>query len=115
MLTRLTHIVVDSAEMRPIAEFWSTLLGWTITFEDDEEVYIEGEFMGIVFVEVPESKTVKNRVHLDLASSSHEQQQEIVTRAIGLGARGVDFGQGDTPFVVLADPEGNEFCVLEPR
>jgi predicted enzyme related to lactoylglutathione lyase len=115
MPTRFTHIVVDCAEMRPTAQFWSTLLGWPITFEDDEELYIEGEYMGIVFGEVPEPKTVKNRVHLDLASSSPEQQQEIVDRALELGARRVDIGQGDTPFVVLADPEGNEFCVLDPR
>ena len=115
MPTRFTHIVVDCAQMRPIAQFWSALLGWPITFEDDVELYVEGEYLGIVFGEVPEPKTVKNRVHLDLASATLAQQQEIVDRALGLGARHADVGQGDTPYVVLADPEGNEFCVLSPR
>lgn len=116
MPTRFTHIVVDCAEMRPIAQFWSALLGWPVTFEDHEEMYIEDEHMGIVFGEVPEPKTVKNRVHLDLASADTAQQKETVERALKLGARHADIGQGDdAPFVVLADPEGNEFCVLEPR
>ena len=115
MSTRLTHIVVDCAQMRPTAQFWSELLGWPITFEDDEELYIEDEFMGIVFGEVPEPKTVKNRVHLDLASATSAQQQETVDRALQLGAKHIDIGQGDVPYVVLADPEGNEFCVLDPR
>jgi hypothetical protein len=64
-----------------------------------------------VFVTVPEAKTVKNRLHLDIrpADGSHETEVE---RLIGLGARRADVGQGSAPWVVLADPEGNEFCVL---
>ena len=58
---------------------------------------------------------VKNRVHLDLASSSAEHQAELIARVRGLGATPVDIGQGDVPWAVLADPEGNEFCILEPR
>jgi len=116
MPTRLTHIVVDCARMRPIAQFWSELLGWPFTYEADDELYIEGEHLGIVFGEVPEPKTVKNRVHLDLASPSSERQAEIVAKAIELGARHIDIGRPeDAPHVVLADPEGNEFCVLPPR
>lgn len=116
MSTRLTHIVVDCTHMRPVTQFWSQLLGWPVTFEDDEELYIEDEFMGIVFGEVPEPKTAKNRVHLDLASATSAQQQETVDRALELGARHIDFGQGeDASHVVLADPEGNEFCVLPAR
>ncbi len=71
----------------------------------------------LVFVPVPEPKTAKSRVHLDLASDSDEHQQTLVTRLRGAGATEVDVGQhgGDVPWVVLADPEGNELCVLEPR
>jgi hypothetical protein len=68
-----------------------------------------------VFVPVPQPKAGKNRVHLDLASRSPEHQAGLVGRLRALGARPGDVGQGDVPWVVLADPEGNEFCVLEPR
>jgi hypothetical protein len=68
----------------------------------------------LVFVPVPEAKTGKNRVHLDLASSSLADQAEQVARLRDLGASPADIGQGDVPWVVLTDPEGNEFCVLEP-
>src|SRR2546421_2526623 len=118
MPTRLTHIVVDivdTAELAPIARFWSALLDWPITFEVDDEVYVEGEHFGIVFGPVPEPKTVKNRVHLDLACTSAAQHEETVSRALSLGAQQVDIGQGDVPWVVLADPAGNEFCVPHPR
>jgi hypothetical protein len=69
----------------------------------------------LVFVPVPEAKAGKNRVHLDLATTSVAHQAEWVSRLRGLGATPADVGQGDVPWVVLADPEGNEFCVLEPR
>jgi hypothetical protein len=69
----------------------------------------------LVFVPVPEPKTVKDRVHLDLATHSAEHQAAMVARLRDLGARPADIGQGDVPWVVLADPEGNELCVLEPR
>ena len=64
--------------------------------------------MGIVFLPVPEPKIVKNRVHLDLAAGTTE-------RALELGARRIDIGQGDVNWAVLADPEGSEFCILSPR
>ena len=67
------------------------------------------------FVPVPEQKASQNRVHLDLASTSPAHQAELVSRARELGGSPVDIGQGDVPWVVMADPEGNEFCVLEPR
>ncbi len=71
-----------------------------------------------MFVPVPEAKTGKNRVHLDLATESAEHQAAEVDRLLGLGAVHADIGQGvqgQVPWVVLADPEGNEFCVLDPR
>ena len=69
----------------------------------------------LVFVPVPEPGAGKNRVHLDLASTSLEHQAALAGRLRELGARPLDIGQGEVPWVVLADPEGNEFCVLEPR
>jgi len=67
----------------------------------------------LVFVPVPEGKSVKNRLHLDIrpVDGSHDAE---VRRLIGLGARPADVGQGAAPWAVLADPEGNEFCVLGP-
>jgi hypothetical protein len=113
MPTRFTHLVVDSVEIAPIARFWSELLGWPVLLDEDDEIYIADDYLGIVFVPVPESKTVKNRVHVDLASDSPEQQRKIVAKALSLGARHIDIGQGDVPWAVMADPDGNEFCVVD--
>jgi predicted enzyme related to lactoylglutathione lyase len=117
--TRLTNVVCDANDMAALSGFWSTALGWSVTYEDADEVCIQppdGESgIEVIFVPVPEPKTGKNRAHLDLASASLKEQAEIVARLESLGARHVDVGQRDVPFVVLADPEGNEFCVLEPR
>jgi predicted enzyme related to lactoylglutathione lyase len=128
MPTRLVHLVADANDPARLARFWSGLLGWEIAEEtpDDEAVdevdvwpagyaYPDPVAVPIVFVPVPEYKTGKNRVHLDLASSSAAQQAELVSRARDLGGSPADIGQGDVPWVVMADPEGNEFCVLEPR
>src|SRR5256885_1076402 len=116
MPTRFTHIVVDTdAELMPIARFWSALLDWPITFEADDEIYLEGAHFGIVFGPVPEPKTVKNRIHLDVAPYAADDHKAEVDRLIELGARHLDIGQGDVPWVVMADPEGNDFCVLTPR
>ena len=68
----------------------------------------------LTFARVPEGKTVKNRLHLDVSPADREQDDEV-RRLLGLGARPADVGQGDTSWVVLADPEGNEFCVLAAR
>ncbi|HEX6339989.1 VOC family protein [Umezawaea sp.] len=116
MATRLNDVVVDAADPAALGRFWSELLGTRITGESSDEVdvaVVEG--VELVFVPVPEPKVTKNRLHLDLASSSPEEQAEIVERAKALGARPVDLGQRGVPWVVLADVEGNEFCVLEPR
>jgi predicted enzyme related to lactoylglutathione lyase len=123
MPTRLVHLVADANDPARLARFWSGLLGWEIADEAPDEVdvwpagytYPDPVAVPMVFVPVPEPKAGKNRVHLDLASSSAGHQAELVSRARDLGGRPVDIGQGDVPWVVLADPEGNEFCVLEPR
>jgi catechol 2,3-dioxygenase-like lactoylglutathione lyase family enzyme len=115
MTTRLDNVVVDAADPAALAGFWSAALGAAITYQDENEVDVGLPGFDLAFVPVPEPKTGQNRVHLDLASASAEDQAAIVDRLLGLGARHVDIGQGDVPWVVLADPEGNEFCVLEPR
>ena len=123
MPTRLVHLVADANDPGWLARFWSGLLGWEIADETPDEVdvwpagysYPDPAAVPVVFVPVPERKTGKNRVHLDLASQSAAHQAELVSRARDLGGVPVDIGQGDVPWAVMADPEGNEFCVLEPR
>src|SRR5687768_3399765 len=123
MSTRLVHLVIDAADPAALARFWSAALAWPVTYEDADEVVIEppaddptqaGQ-MPLVFVAVPDPKSSKNRVHLDLASSSATHQTELVARLEGLGAHRVDIGQGDVSWVVMADPEGNELCVVSHR
>ncbi|WP_433270147.1 VOC family protein [Actinosynnema sp. CS-041913] len=116
MATRLYDVVVDAADPVELGRFWSALLAQPITGESADEVDMTlCPGMGLVFVPVSDPKVVKNRLHLDLASTSAEHQAALVARARELGAEPVDLGQGSVPWVVLADPEGNEFCVLEPR
>ncbi len=120
MSTRLVNLVIDAARPEVLADFWAALLGWHVAVEEPGEVDVrapenDGWDLDLVFVPVPEPKEVKNRIHLDLASTTRAHQDELVARALELGGRRADLGQGDVPWVVLADPEGNEFCVLEPR
>jgi len=123
MVSRFNELIVDSHDPRALAEFWCEVLGYTITDEEDglveiapREPTVEALLQGpvpppIVFVPVPESKTVKNRIHIDVSPIDRSQAEEV-DRLIALGARHVDIGQGDVHWVVMADPEGNEFCVL---
>jgi hypothetical protein len=121
--TRLVHLVIDATEPARLARFWAAALGWEIAAEEPGEVdvspsgysYPDAVALPLVIVAVPEAKTGKNRVHLDLASESSAHQAAEVDRLLGLGAVPADIGQGNVPWVVLADPEGNEFCVLDPR
>jgi hypothetical protein len=118
MSLRWQSLNIDAASPRSLAAWWAEFLGWHITFERDDEVVIEppagsgsgGAPSDIVFARVPESKQVKNRLHIDLRP---DDQASEVARAEALGATRVDVGQGNEhPWVVLADPEGNEFCIL---
>src|SRR5215210_6785779 len=94
-------------------------VGWPMGFEDDDEAELlapeGGALPDLTVVVAPGPKAAKNRVHLDLASSSLDEQRATVERLVAAGATRVDIGQGDVPWVVLADPEGNELCVLDPR
>ncbi|GAA1360301.1 VOC family protein [Arthrobacter rhombi] len=103
----------DALEPRQLARFWSTLLGRPLG--DAGEIPDGGSGFRIAFVPASEPKSGQNRIHLDLASSSRDAHQKLLDRAIALGARQVDIGQRpDEPHVVFADPEGNEFCIIEP-
>jgi predicted enzyme related to lactoylglutathione lyase len=121
--TRLVHLVIDAADPGRLARFWAAVLGWEVAEEEEgvAEVcprgyrYPDPVALPLVFLAVPEARTGKNRVHLDLATESAAHQAAQVDRLLGLGAVRADIGQGDVPWKVLADPEGNEFCVLDPR
>jgi len=116
MSLRLFSIVVDSHDPKSLAEWWAQALDWKIVFEAPDEVVVardENTDPALLFGQISESKTVKNRLHLDLAP---DDQDAEVRRLVGLGATRVDIGQGtDKTWVVLSDPEGNEFCVLSAR
>jgi len=118
MALRLHHIVVDTHDLPVLARFWSQVLGWRILSERENEVVIgpdETAPVGMCFMPVSDVKTVKNRVHLDLTTGGDERDAEI-ERLLALGASRVDIGQtGAESWIVLADPEGNEFCVVRPK
>ena len=111
-------ICIDSPDPVAIARFWQQALGWRVTHTEPAEVVLEppagspedGVAPDILFLQVPEAKTVKNRLHIDLRP---QDQDAEVARLEALGARRVDIGQGDESWVVLADPDGNEFCVIQ--
>ncbi|MBV1947155.1 hypothetical protein KUF69_12230 [Streptomyces sp. BV129] len=122
MTTRLVQISMKATDKSALGRFWADALGWTVTGDTPDETDVEPE--GVTYpspeavridvLTVPVPKTVKNRVHLDLATTSTAHQAELVARLRDLGATPADVGQGDVPWTVLADPEGNEFCVLTP-
>src|SRR3954447_18569511 len=116
MGVRFYTVVVGSNDPKQLAEWWAQVLDWKIVFEAPDEVVVakdDDTYPGLIFVPVPESKTVKNRLHIDLAPDDRDEE---VRRIEGLGAKRVDVGQSpDNSWVVLADPEGNEFCVLSTR
>ncbi|MEU9851784.1 VOC family protein [Streptomyces sp. NPDC047974] len=123
MTTRLVQINMKARDDSALGRFWAEALGWGVDSEGPgvtnlEPVgfaYPDPAALCIDLVARPEPKTSKNRVHLDLATTSAVHQAELVERLQALGATLADVGQGDVPWTVMADPEGNEFCVLEPR
>ena len=116
---RIQCLCIDTADPARLASFWGSALGWRQTWSDDDQVCLEppaaspedGIIPDLVFLRVPEGKTVKNRLHLDLRPADQSLE---VARLEALGARRVSVGQGDVSWVVMADPEGNEFDVLRP-
>jgi predicted enzyme related to lactoylglutathione lyase len=118
MPIRWQCVCVDCADPAALATFWQQALGWRRTHEEPDEVVLEppagspedGVSPDLLFLRVPERKTVKNRLHIDLRP---DDQPAEVARLEALGARRVSIGQSqDVSWVVLADPEGNEFCML---
>ena len=115
MASRWEQVVVDSEDPARLARWWAEALGYQIVSEQPDEVEIRrspDELPGVLFTPVPEAKTGKNRLHFDLRPDDQEAEVE---RLVDMGARPVDIGQHDVSWVVLADPEGNEFCVLASR
>ena len=133
MTSRFTELVIDAHDMKKLAEFWCAVLDYRIRYEVPEiveigprDLPIEWESESIpewkaqarsappaptlVFITVPEGKAVKNRVHIDVSPLGDQQAE--VERLLSIGATHADIGQGDVKWVVLRDPEGNEFCVL---
>jgi hypothetical protein len=114
----LREVIIDCNDPARVAEFWGAVLGWTV--QGDEGVLWMSESGApfpdvlLVFVPVPETKSGKNRIHLDVSPVGCDRDEEVA-RLETLGARRVDIGQGEQSWVVLADPEGNEFCVLGRR
>ncbi|MEV7420811.1 VOC family protein [Streptomyces sp. NPDC089919] len=123
MATRLVQINMKAHDDAALGAFWAAALGWgtdsegpgVTNLEPVGFAYPDPVAVCIDIIARPEPKTVKNRVHLDLATTSDAHQKELVARLQDLGATLADVGQGDVPWTVMADPEGNEFCVLEPR
>jgi hypothetical protein len=122
MTLRVQCLTIDCADPGKLGAFWSAALGLPCFREPDGEVWIgpgeghphDGIMPDLLFIKVPadDKKAGKNRLHLDLRP---DDQAAEVARLESLGARRADIGQGDVSWVVLADPEGNEFCVLTPR
>ena len=109
------QVIVDARDPVRLGQWWRDALGWVVVNDDPEEFEIRpaaDRLPGLLFVSVPEAKTVKNRLHLDFRPNDRDAEVE---RLVALGATRADVGQGDESWVVLADPEGNEFCVLTPR
>jgi hypothetical protein len=123
MALRLVQVNLKARDDVALGRFWADALGWGLSSEGPgvtnvEPVgldYPDPRTVWVDVVTVPDPETVRYRTHLDLATTSAAHQAELVARLVGLGATPADVGQGDVPWTVLADPEGNVFCVLEPR
>ncbi len=119
MAAALTEIVIDCNDPQKVADFWCAVLGWPLQKTEDGDLWTSatGGYDArpfLVFVPVGEPKTVKDRIHIDVNPVGCDQAEEL-ERLLALGATRVDVGQGDVPWIVLADPEGNEFCLLSRR
>jgi Glyoxalase-like domain len=115
MTSRIVVIAIDAVDPVQVADFWCGVLGWKVVESDADGVSIapaDGSSPAIDVCRVPEGKSIKNRLHLDLRARGITRDEEL-QRLLGLGARRVDVGQSsDVSWVVLADPEDNEFCLL---
>jgi hypothetical protein len=131
MALRWYTVVIDCLDVAAQAEWWRETLGWQKVYEAEDEVVIvpahvteestrstpwEQVAPGLVFVPVPEHKSLKNRLHIDLAPHTSDDRDAEIAALLERGATLAEVGQGpDVSWTVLADPEGNEFCVLSSR
>lgn len=107
--------IIDARAPVALGTWWCQALSWVVVNDDPDEYEIRpspDRLPGLLFAAVPEAKTVKNRLHLDFRPDDRDAE---VDRLLALGATRADVGQGDESWVVLADPEGNEFCILSSR
>lgn len=115
MPSRIATIALDAQQPRRLADFWCAVLGWQVLEQDDSGVSIgaaDGSWPTMDLLAVPEGKAVKNRLHLDLRADGTSTAEEL-DRLLAVGARRADVGQPpEASWVVLSDPEGNEFCLL---
>jgi hypothetical protein len=125
MPSRLTEVSFDGHDLEVLVTFWSAALGYVTVGRGEGWIAIGPAGPGLTtddlragpvppnlaFCVVPEARTVKNRVHIDITPINATQQDEV-ERLLALGATRIDVGQVDVTWVVLADPEGNEFCVM---
>jgi predicted enzyme related to lactoylglutathione lyase len=118
MVSTLRNITVDCSDALALARFWAEALGWNVYRDDDPEVLVaptfplRGDGPTMLFIPVPEPRTVKNRLHVDLQPSDRTRDEEVA-RLVGLGATVVEDHRtpDGTGWVWLGDPEGNDFCV----
>ena len=113
----IATVVVDCADPRTMARFWGKAMDWTLhQVTDHNAVLSSAKGVGpyLQFLRTPDVKTVWNRVHLDLRPYPGDDPEAEAARLRTLGATAIDLGQSDVPWMVLADPEGNEFCLLAP-
>lgn len=133
MVLHWYQTAIDARDHRALARWWADVLGWRIGYEDEYEANVvppehtedpvddlatwQGLRTSLVFVPVPEGKTIKNRLHLDLAPHVEQEREAEIERLLAQGATRADVGQDaqEVTWTVLADPEGNEFCVLSSR
>ena len=109
------QVVIDAADSVTLGRWWAAALGWVVVNDSPDEFEIRpapDQLPGLLFASVDETKAGKNRLHLDFRPDDQEAE---VARLLDLGARKADVGQGQQSWVVLTDPEGNEFCVLASR
>lgn len=121
--------VIESKDPQALADWWARALGWEVIYSSEVEVVVIPPWAqelaptlpfhrqppGLVFVRVEHEKSSKNRIHLDFAPHISDDRDAEIARLLDLGATLVDVGQGEASWTVLADPDGNEFCVLSSR
>ena len=120
MACRITELVLDCADPDKLADFWCSVLGYQVLDRDSDGIEIgradqsPEDRITLVLSRVAEPKRQKLRMHLDVNATDRDQAAEL-ERLLGLGATLVDIGQAKVRWHVLADPEGNEFCLLKRR